>query len=91
MEITVRDEIEQIKKLISYLQEYCLDLKSTVIDGPSIELYDAKSHGLPEEYYYHYKKIYDQNVLLAEHMIRKIADEHIPFWEGVIRKLEERL
>lgn len=91
MDITVYEEIEQIKALIAALEEYCTKLTQKVINVPMQEIEDARHAGLPAEYAMQYEGYYSHNVATAQNMINNIKEFHIPYWQAVIAKLQERL
>ena len=91
MDITVYEEIEQIKALIAALEDYCAALNQKVIVSPMQEIQDARQAGLPTEYAMEYESYYSHNVATAQNMINNIKEFHIPYWQAVIAKLRERV
>lgn len=92
MDITIYEEIEQIQALIAELENYCTALNQKVIVVPSQEIEDARHAGLPLDYVMRYNTCYySHNVATAQNMINIIKEFHIPYWQAVIAKLQERL
>lgn len=92
MDITVYEEIEQIKALISILEHYCDELEKTVITRPMGEILEAKRAGLPADYADNYEnRCYCHNVSTAQNMINNIKEFHIPYWQAIIDELKKRL
>ena len=91
MDITVYEEIEQIKALIAALEDYCASLQQKVIDYPLQKIQAARQAGLPVDYVMQYESYYSHNVATAQNMISNIKEFHIPYWQAIIGKLQERL
>lgn len=91
MNITVYEEIERIEALIAALQDYCEALNQKIIVYPMQEIKEARDAGLPAEYAMQYEGYYSHNVATAQNMIVNIEQFHIPYWQAIIAKLQERL
>ena len=91
-ELTVDEEIEQIKALIAALEEYCTTLQQKVIDLPMQEIDEAQRAGLPLDYVMRYKTCYYiHNVSTAQNIIANIKSDHIPYWQSVIDGLRRNV
>lgn len=90
MNITVYEEIEQIRILISLLDEYCNTLNTRLITDPLAEIHEAINAGLPVEYADDYeRRCCSHNVATAQNMINNIREFHIPYWQHIILELQK--